>query len=89
MKTEHKIFFSVFILMFLSVFVTIFELIPLYYGHPLRNPLEMLQDPSPAEGGTPSSYVARLFVVILFFSSLAVSGVSVVIYQTFRRIRRS
>lgn len=68
MRVETKIFVSTFLVVFSSVFFGVFMLIPFYYGHPL------------IDLGRLRSWVSGLFIVVFFFLSLIVAGVSVVFY---------
>ncbi len=77
LHTYVKAFFIVFLVVFFSVFLGVFMLIPLYYGHL----------PSLVQGRLESG-VAFLFLVVLFFSSCIVAGMSVILFKLYRAVTR-
>jgi hypothetical protein len=72
-----KVFAIVFLIVFFSVFLGVFMLIPLYYGHL----------PSLVQGRVESG-VAFLFLVVLFFSSCIIAGMSVILSKVYRAVTR-
>jgi hypothetical protein len=72
-----KVFVAVFLIVFFAVFLGVFMLIPLYYGHL----------PSIVQGRLESG-VAFLFLVVLFFSSCIIAGMSVILFKVYRAVTR-
>ena len=77
LHADFKVFAIVFLIVFSSVFLGVFMLIPLYYGHL----------PSLVQGRVESG-VAFLFLVVLFFSSCIIAGMSVILFKVYRAVTR-
>jgi len=76
MKAETKIFVSIFPVVFFLLFITVFMLIPFYYGHPLF------------DLGLLASWTSSLFITFSFLFSLFIAGVSVISYNLYEEVKK-